>query len=64
VGAALVEWGIQKSQVIELPIMTEASLDGAKFYKGLGFQRIGDWNVHTTDPANNISLSIMRRHFV
>jgi predicted N-acetyltransferase YhbS len=61
IGAALVDWGIVKSNEAELDIKTEAAPDGVPFYLKMGFERIGDWVVHMPDPDDNMVLAVMQR---
>jgi hypothetical protein len=61
IGAALLDWGIQKSSEVELEIKTEAALDGVPFYTKMGFKKIGDWVVHMPDPDDDVVLAVMQR---
>lgn len=53
-------WGITKAGAESLPVMTEASMEGSAFYRKLGFEQIGEWNVSTATTEEKVSLSVMQ----
>lgn len=61
IGASLLAWGIEKSREAGLEMKTEAATTGAPFYEKFGFEKIGDWDIHMPDPADNIVLVVMKR---
>jgi len=62
IGRLLLNWGIELSTQSSLPIMTEASIEGSKFYEKFGLEKVGDWTVHMPNPKESVTLAVMKRN--
>ena len=44
----------------DIPIKTEASEEGAAFYKRVGFKHLDDWIIPTSGGANHVKLAVLQ----
>ncbi|KAL2866132.1 GNAT family N-acetyltransferase [Aspergillus lucknowensis] len=63
VGSALLNWGIQESKRLELPLFVEASEDGRLLYERSGFQpiKVGVLDSGKLDGVGSTSITFMMR---
>ena len=61
-GAALLllQWGIQQSKDLKLPIFLEATPSGLPLYLSLGFSKVGDFTFPLTSTLNRINTLMIR----
>ena len=60
IGRILIERGVLQAQNQKLPTRTEASAQGAEFYRRLGFHRLGDWVVQRPGSPEKVELLVMQ----